>query len=422
MIDSSGAGFDLASHPWLPYVVMPFIVAFVGWFTNWLGVKMMFYPAEFKGIGPIGWQGIVPRIRGKLTRDITRITVKQMCSPQDMIEALDQADAINKLAVAMDPLIEDIVDEFMVENGAKYWPMALRQIRMPAYNAVRKQMPKLARGMLDDIKERADRLIDIEELAAQGAVEKPGALTDLVNTIYKKEFNFIVYSGIYIGFPLGCIQAALWYVTPMDWLLPVFGAFVGGATNWIALQVLVHPTEPKKIFGRTWQGVMIARQQEVAGMFAEQFTTGFMDAEAFIKHVWEGPQKEEIQALMQKRFRRHMDSSVITKTFDNALRMAAKGDNFDESVVRVAENNLMKLVDETSADSKLLEPIQKLLESRMKAMSSSQFAGMFMPMFEENKWLLIIVGMMLGAGVGFIQLVYLFGGSMVAAATGAPAL
>jgi hypothetical protein len=52
------------------YLLIPFIAALVGWFTNWLAVQMIFYPIGFVGIpiyrrpelplGFLGWQGIIP--------------------------------------------------------------------------------------------------------------------------------------------------------------------------------------------------------------------------------------------------------------------------------------------------------------------------------------------------------------------------
>ena len=52
------------------YLLIPAVAAFVGWFTNYLAVQMIFYPIKYRGIplwrwdeqplGLIGWQGIVP--------------------------------------------------------------------------------------------------------------------------------------------------------------------------------------------------------------------------------------------------------------------------------------------------------------------------------------------------------------------------
>lgn len=407
---ASLSSFDIA--PYLPFIAMPFIVAFVGWITNWVGIQMMFHPTEFKGIGFIGWQGIVPRIRARMTRDIIRQAVSNVCKPADMIEALDEADVVNELSHIMEPIIEDIVDEFMVENGAKYWDMALIQFRRPVYKKVHAQLPKIAKGLMQDVKERADYLLDIEDLGVKSAVEKPGILTDLVTSMFQREFKFIIYSGFYIGFPLGCIQALLWYFFPVNWLLPVFGAFVGGATNWLALQVLAYPAEPRKILGFTIQGVLIKRQAYVADSFSDQFTTSFLSAEDMIDYVWNGEHKDEIKHLIKRRLRRSMDSSVITKGFDNALRLASRGEEYDDKALRLAADNLVKLLDREEVTSTLMTPIQELLKSRMKAMNPTQFSGLFLPLFEQDKWLMIIVGAALGCGVGFVQLVYLFGGQL----------
>ena len=395
--------FDIT--PYLPFIAMPFIVALVGWITNWVGIQMMFHPTEFKGIGFIGWQGIV-------TRDIIRQAVSNVCKPADMIEALDEADVVNELSHIMEPIVEDIVDEFMMENGAKYWDMALIQIRRAVYKKVHSQLPKIAKGLMQDVKERADYLLDIEDLAVKSAIEKPNILTDLVTSMFQREFKFIIYSGFYIGFPLGCIQALLWYFFPVNWLLPVFGAFVGGATNWIALQVLAYPAEPRKILGFTVQGVLIKRQAYVADSFSDQFTTSFLSAEDMIDYVWNGEHKDEIKHLIKRRLRRSMDSSVVTKGFDNALRLASRGEEYDDKALRLAADNLVKLLDRDEVTSTLMSPIQELLKSRMKAMNPTQFSGLFLPIFDQDKWLMIIVGAALGCGVGFAQLVYLFGGQL----------
>ena len=46
---------------------IPVASAIVGWATNWVALKMTFYPLEFRGIPPwLGWQGIIPSKAGKM--------------------------------------------------------------------------------------------------------------------------------------------------------------------------------------------------------------------------------------------------------------------------------------------------------------------------------------------------------------------
>jgi uncharacterized membrane protein YheB (UPF0754 family) len=58
---------ELSDHPFL-YAQMPIVSAIVGWFTNVVALKMMFYPIEFVGPKPplLGWQGIIPRKAAKM--------------------------------------------------------------------------------------------------------------------------------------------------------------------------------------------------------------------------------------------------------------------------------------------------------------------------------------------------------------------
>lgn len=53
----------------------------------------------------------------------------------------------------------------------------------------------------------------------------------------------------------------------MNWVLifiPFISAFIGWVTNWIAIKMLFHPREPKKILGITFQGIFPKRQQQFA--------------------------------------------------------------------------------------------------------------------------------------------------------------
>ena len=47
-------------------------------------------------------------------------------------------------------------------------------------------------------------------------------------------------------------------------IIPVISAFIGWITNWVAIKMLFHPREPKKILGITFQGIFPKRQVQFA--------------------------------------------------------------------------------------------------------------------------------------------------------------
>ena len=58
---------QFAERP-IAYLTIPVVASFVGWITNWMGVKMLFYPIDYLGVeiyrerdcpyGLFGWQGV----------------------------------------------------------------------------------------------------------------------------------------------------------------------------------------------------------------------------------------------------------------------------------------------------------------------------------------------------------------------------
>jgi hypothetical protein len=67
------------------------------------------------------------------------------------------------------------------------------------------------------------------------------------------------------------------------------------------------------------------------------------------------------------------------------------------------------LLEREGTSERLLAPMKNLFQERMANMPAQQFQAVFLEMFEQDKLLVLGVGAVLGACVGFLQLVYLFG-------------
>ena len=52
--------------------------------------------------------------------------------------------------------------------------------------------------------------------------------------------------------------------SPLLYLLPILAALIGWITNYLAIKMLFHPHQPKKILGLTFQGVFPKRQAQIA--------------------------------------------------------------------------------------------------------------------------------------------------------------
>jgi uncharacterized membrane protein YheB (UPF0754 family) len=74
-------------------------------------------------------------------------------------------------------------------------------------------------------------------------------------------------------------------MNPWLYTIPFISAFIHWLTIWMALKLLFHPHEPKKILGFTLQGVFPKRKQQIAeslGRIVGQELLSFKDIEATI--------------------------------------------------------------------------------------------------------------------------------------------
>jgi uncharacterized membrane protein YheB (UPF0754 family) len=90
-------------------------------------------------------------------------------------------------------------------------------------------------------------------------------LVRLFQEIGGKELKAIVRFGGVFGFIIGTFQALSYSIFDQWWLMPIVGGVVGLGTNWMALQMIFRPIEPKRYAGVvTYQGMFPRRQAEIA--------------------------------------------------------------------------------------------------------------------------------------------------------------
>lgn len=81
------------------YLTIPVIAAFVGWFTNYLAVQMIFYPINFKGLylwrkeevplGLFGWHGIVPCKTRAMSETMVGMVKSELLEIEGIFKRLD---------------------------------------------------------------------------------------------------------------------------------------------------------------------------------------------------------------------------------------------------------------------------------------------------------------------------------------------
>jgi len=68
-------------------ILTPFLTGFVGYFTNYLAIKMLFRPHKKRWYS-FGWQGVIPRNRSKLAKEIGKLVGNELIKEDDIIKSI----------------------------------------------------------------------------------------------------------------------------------------------------------------------------------------------------------------------------------------------------------------------------------------------------------------------------------------------
>ncbi|MGV3760491.1 MAG: DUF445 domain-containing protein [Actinomycetota bacterium] len=384
---------------------VPLITAFIGYITNWAAVKMIFHPREFVGIGPIGWQGVIPARNAKFAHDIAG-SVGQILSARDLASGFDLDELESLLAGRLETEMPVVVPQAAEVIRPGLWDEMAPEAQQMVIAQLRTEVTKMAREVVGDVTELSDELLDLEALVVDLlSGENVDTLVRLFLTLGRKELRFIeVYGGVF-GFAIGCVQVLLFGFFGQWWTMPIVGVVVGLATNWLAIQMIFRPMEPTRYLGLvTYQGMFPKRQAEIAkefGVVAEEEI--FTPANLF-RVLTEGPAGTRIARLVLERVSERIDQQRPM------LEMLAQQPITDDQIAAVKALVVEKVTHELPHLQAELDPylrqqlgVSRLVEDRMGAMTKDEFERLLRGIFEEDELTLILIGGALGGLVGLGQ-------------------
>ena len=229
----------------LSLLSIPLISAIVGWLTNYLAVKMMFYPIEFVGIKPFfGWQGLIPAKRRQMAEIEVELVLGKLLSVEELAQRLDADELTKAIERRLSQVIRKVINDVMAESAPQLWAALPVQGKNLVYQRIENDIPNVVHKMVDDFQHNVSEILDIKELVVEQLVNAPELVNEIFLTAGSKEFPFIVRSGLYFGFLFGLPTMVFWYLFQASWILPLGGLLVGYATNWIAIKIIFEPKRP----------------------------------------------------------------------------------------------------------------------------------------------------------------------------------
>lgn len=393
---------------WWVYVAMPIFMAGIGYFTKVVAVRMMFLPLERRGWGPFSWQGVVPRRAARMAAISTETLTARLITPRDVIARLDPDALAAELRVPLASVVEEITREVMEEYSPGVWSSLPTSARALLVRRVQAEAPEIVSEVFRDIRDGVDQVLDLKTMVTTRLMRDRALLNRIFLEAGAEEFRFIIRSGIYFGFAIGCVQATVWYLTHNPWILPLFGAFNGWFTDWLALKLIFHPKRPVGIGRLRWQGLFLARREEVGTDYAALIAREILTPRHIVEALVTGPLSDRVFAMTQRHVQRAVDAQTGAA---RPLVLLAVGSVRYEKLKQSVTDKVMARVPTTLASVERYTEetldIRNTLTTKMRQLTDEEFERLIRPAFQSEEWILITVGALLGFGLGELQVLAL---------------
>lgn len=199
----------------MPYSLLfltPLITATIGWATNWLAIKMLFHPRKPLRLFFWKWQGLIPRRQHQLAAEAAEIIEREIFQQHlilNEIKKIELSPYLEKTARTLVwerigpqlrtiPILGNFINDKIL---AKFETIAAAEIKKEAEPLVEKVATEFELSVnLKQMIENNINAFDIERLEA------------IVDHVAKHEFRTIERLGALLGFLIGCVQVALFWL------------------------------------------------------------------------------------------------------------------------------------------------------------------------------------------------------------------
>jgi len=186
------------------------ISAFIGWFTNWIAIKMLFHPKEPKKILGITFHGIFPKRQQQFAQKLGKLVSEELLSFKVIEEKIISPDNLSKMM----PLVEEKIDLFLREKLSSVFPMismfigqnTINQLKVVFMKELETMFPEIIGSYMKNIESQLDLEKMVTEKVSGFSSDK---MEIILNQIMSKEFRFVEIIGGVLGLIIGILQVLI---------------------------------------------------------------------------------------------------------------------------------------------------------------------------------------------------------------------
>jgi len=188
------------------------------------------------------------------------------------------------------------------------------------------------------------------------------------------------------------------------YLLPILAALVGWITNFLAIKMLFHPHQPKKILGITFHGVFPKRQPQIAENLGSLVANELLSMKDVAKKIEDLSTQPEALDAVGKRIEKTIRGKLISAFPMLSMFLT------DDMIVKVTnlfkgelEDFLKESAKELASKMEKSVDIQALVREKVQAFSSNKIEELLVGFMAQEFRFIERIGAVLGFLIGCFQ-------------------
>lgn len=194
-------------------LALPIISAFIGYITNVVAIRLLFWPKRPVNLGLFSIQGVLPKRQAQIASSVGQLVEQELLSLDELFDRINTPEIrealTDKIGGILKDRLGDLLPRIVPAKVSKLIGDLLEKIlRQEAANIIRQSMEAGSEYLnqeinIQQIVEDKINAFDLDEL------EK------MIRSVTSSELTFIEVLGGVLGFIIGLLQVAIILIFPM---------------------------------------------------------------------------------------------------------------------------------------------------------------------------------------------------------------
>lgn len=191
--------------------------------------------------------------------------------------------------------------------------------------------------------------------------------------------------------------------------LPLIAGLIGWITNYLAVKMLFHPREPKKILGVTFHGVFPKRQAQVALKVGQLVANELLNAEDIFKKLNTERTIAGISSSLELKLDKYFDVT-LPKKYPMVARFLPKKakEKIKAEVLNEVETFAPEMIQHQISEIENTLDIESIITDKVNKLSSRKLEEVIWNILSTEFRFIEWVGAILGFTIGLIQVIITF--------------